>query len=199
MPSYIAFEGGEGSGKSTQARLLARRIDALFTFEPGATPLGAQLRKILLGPDEVPVGHRTEALLMAADRSQHMEELVRPALAQGRHVVSDRTAYSSMAYQGGARGLGVDHVWDLNQWALAGTWPDFIVLMDLDTDAAVRRLQGDLDRLESEGEDFHSEVASTYRAMAEGDPDRWIVIDALGTITEIEARIWAEVKDRLEP
>ena len=118
MVLYIGFEGGEGSGKSTQVRRLAATLLAtddtagppVVTHEPGATPLGVELRRLLLGTDQAPVGIRAEALLMAADRAQHMEETVRPALAAGRHVISDRTAYSSLAYQGGGRRLGIDQV-----------------------------------------------------------------------------------------
>ncbi len=199
MASYIAFEGGEGSGKSTQVHLLADRIDALVTREPGGTALGAQLRQILLGVGEAPVGIRSEALLMAADRAQHMEEVVRPALASDRHVISDRSAYSSLAYQGGARELGVENVRELNEWALQGTWPEIVVFLDVDVRDATERIVTELDRLESEGDDFHSAVSSTYRDLAAGDPERWIVVDGLGTISEIEARIWAEVGPRLQP
>lgn len=198
MPSYIAFEGGEGSGKSTQAGLLAERLDAVFTREPGGTELGLQLRQILLGIGEARVGHNAEALLMAADRAQHVEEVVAPALAAGRHVVSDRSAYSSLAYQGGARGLGVTDVRHINDWAIGGLWPHLVVLLDVSTGEATERMATVLDRLESEGDNFHAEVSRTYRTLAAEEPDRWIVINGVGTISEIEARIWAEIKHRLE-
>lgn len=198
MPSYIAFEGGEGSGKSTQVRLLAGRIDALVTREPGGTDLGAQLRQTLLGVGEAPIGHRAEALLMAADRAQHVTELIIPTLESGRHVISDRSAYSSLAYQGGARGLGIDEVRNLNNWAIDGFWPQIVVFLDVDVREASERIVTVLDRLESEGDDFHAKVSATYRSLAKAEPDKWIVIDGVGTIEDIEAQIWAEIEPRLE-
>lgn len=194
---YIAFEGGEGSGKSTQAKILAKRIDGLLTLEPGGTELGAQLRKLLLGVGEAPVGSRAETLMMAADRAQHLEELVEPALAAGRHVVSDRTAYSSLAYQGGARGLGVDAVRAVNDWAVAGRWPDVVVLLDCPAGAGPRGRRNS-DRLEQEGDEFHDIVRSTYLAVAEQEAERFIVLEANGTIDEVSERVWAAVAARFD-
>lgn len=192
---YIAFEGGEGSGKSTQARRLAKRIDAVLTHEPGNTPLGKQLRQLLLGTDEAPVGARAETLMMAADRAQHIEQVVAPALAEGRHVVSDRTAYSSLAYQGGGRKLGVEAVRGVNDWALDGHWPDVVVLLDCEPGQGPRGRPG-RDRLEQEAADFHETVHATYRAVAEAEPDRFVVLPALGTIEEVEARVWSALAAR---
>ncbi len=192
---YIAFEGGEGSGKSTQAKILAKRIDALLTLEPGGTELGAQLRKLLLGVGEAPVGSRAETLMMAADRAQHVEELVEPALQSGRHVVSDRTAYSSLAYQGGARGLGVDAVRSVNEWALAGRWPDVVVLLDCPPGAGPRGRRSS-DRLEQEGDEFHQLVHATYLELAAAEPDRFVVLEALGSIAEVSERVWSALADR---
>ncbi|MDA3039335.1 MAG: dTMP kinase, partial [Actinomycetota bacterium] len=127
----MAFEGGEGAGKSTQARRLASRIDAVITREPGGTDLGSKLRRLLLEPGQAVIGARAETLLMAADRAQHLDEVVLPALRSGRHVVSDRTAFSSLAYQGGGRDLGVDEVRAINEFALCGRWPDAVVLLDV--------------------------------------------------------------------
>ena len=124
MGLYIALEGGEGSGKSSQAKALARKLDAVLTREPGGTPLGVELRKLLLSPDLPSVSARAEALMMAADRAEHMAVVVEPALAAGRHVVSDRSVYSSLAYQGGARALGVEAVLAMNEFALNGRLPD---------------------------------------------------------------------------
>ncbi len=194
---YIAFEGGEGSGKSTQARVLARRIDAVLTHEPGKTPLGAQLRQLLLGTDQAPVGARAETLMMAADRAQHIEQVVAPALTDGRHVVSDRTAYSSLAYQGGGRGLGVDAVRTVNDWALDGHWPDVVVLLDCPPGQGPRGRPGN-DRLEQEAADFHEAVRTTYLAVADEEPERFIVLPALGTIDEVADRVWAALTDRFE-
>ncbi len=200
--AYLAFEGGEGSGKSTQARLLAARLDAVLTREPGGTPLGAKLRTLLLDPGQDPVGPRAETLLMAADRAQHIRDVVAPALAQGRHVVSDRSVYSSLAYQGGGRQLGVDNVRRLNDWALDGCWPDLVVLLDLDPETADQRLDRvagldrSLDRLEQEDRSFHQLVRGVFLELANGDRN-WIMIPAHDTIEAVEAKIWAAVEPRL--
>ncbi|MGF1595558.1 MAG: dTMP kinase [Acidimicrobiales bacterium] len=189
--TYIAFEGGEGSGKSTQARLLAERLGALLTREPGATELGSRLRALLLESGQAPIGVRAETLLMAADRAQHVIEVVGPALAAGRHVVSDRSVYSSLAYQGGGRGLGIEEVRRINEWALDGCWPDLVVLLDVDTATARGRLDRTLDRLEREDQDFHDRVRCAYREMA-GD-DRWLTFDAAAPIDELADRIHSAV------
>lgn len=195
---YIAFEGGEGSGKSTQARLLAKRLDAIVTREPGGTELGAQLRSLLLDPGQAPVGARAETLMMAADRAQHIHQLVRPALEAGRHVVSDRTVFSSLAYQGGGRELGVDAVRQLNEWALDGCWPDLVILLDLAPADAGDRLRRGLDRLEQEAQSFHDRVRSTYLELAAGD-DGWRVIDASATIEVVADAVWRSVEPMLVP
>lgn len=206
MSLYIAFEGGEGSGKSTQVRLLARTLSEpehstagppVVTHEPGATPLGRQLRLLLLDVDQAPVGIRAEALLMAADRAQHMEEVVGPALAAGRHVISDRTAFSSLAYQGGGRRLGVDAVRSVNEWALDGLWPDVVLLLDCPPAAAAARRSRTLDRLESENGGFHDRVHRTFGELAADDPERWVVIDAEQSIEEVAAAVWEAVAVRL--
>lgn len=206
MALYIAFEGGEGSGKSTQVRLLARALSEpghaasgppVVTHEPGATPLGRQLRQLLLDLDQAPVGVRAEALLMAADRAQHMEEVVRPALAAGRHVISDRTAFSSLAYQGGGRRLGVEDVRAVNDWALDGLWPDLVLLLDCPPAAAAARRSRTLDRLESENGGFHERVQATFGQLAADDPERWVVIDASQSIEAVAAAVWAAVVSRL--
>lgn len=209
MALYIAFEGGEGCGKSTQVRLLAKALTEptfvtpagppVVTHEPGATPLGRELRRLLLDVDQAPVGRRAEALLMAADRAQHMDEVVRPALEAGRHVISDRTAFSSLAYQGGGRRLGVEDVRTVNQWALDGLWPDLVVLLDCSPAAAASRRSRALDRLESEVDGFHERVHQTFVELAADDPDRWVVIDGSASIEDVAAAVWQVVRDRLEP
>lgn len=196
MATYIAFEGGEGSGKSTQAKVLAERLGAVLTREPGATPLGAKLRALLLDPGEAPVSPRAETLLMAADRAQHMAEVVEPSLAAGRHVVSDRSVFSSLAYQGGGRQLGVDAVWRVNDWALDGRWPDVVVFLDIDPSDAAGRLDRALDRLEQEGDAFHQRVWAAYRELAT-DPRRWVTVPAAGTIESVGEAVWAAVEPRL--
>lgn len=188
---YVAFEGGEGSGKSTQARLLADRVGARVTREPGATRLGAELRRLVLNPDEAPVGARAETLMMAADRAQHLEELVLPSLAAGQHVVSDRSAYSSLAYQGGGRELGVEQVRKLNDWAVAGRWPDAVVLLDMSPAAAQTRLDRTLDRLEQEADTFHQRVQDTFRDLAASEPAIWHIVPGDGSIDEVAAAVWS--------
>ncbi|MCP5030522.1 MAG: dTMP kinase [Actinomycetia bacterium] len=190
--AYIVFEGGEGSGKSTQAQVLAERLDAVLTREPGATELGAQLRKLLLEPGQAPVEARAETLLMAADRAQHMTQIVKPALDAGRHVVADRSLFSSLAYQGGGRCLGVDEVRRLNAWAIDGCWPDVVVLLDLSLDAARRRLDRGLDRLEQEDAAFHERVRSTYLELA-AKADNWIVLDGDQSIDAVTEAVWSSI------
>lgn len=191
----IVFEGGEGSGKSTQAARLARRLGALLTREPGGTAVGGRIRAIVLdagvGPDLDP---RAEALLMAADRAQHVAEVVGPALASGRDVVSDRFSGSTLAYQGYARGLPLEELAGLSRWATGGLEPDVVILLDAAPALAVDRLTGAPDRMESAGTDFHRRVAEGYRALAAAEPERWRVVDAAGTVEEVEARVVAAVE-----
>ncbi len=202
MALYIVFEGGEGSGKSTQARILAERLDAVLTREPGGTPLGARLRALLLHTKEadegVSIGARAEALMMAADRAQHIDDVVRPALAAGRHVVSDRSAYSSMAYQGGGRQLGIDAIGRLSDWAIDGQWPDVVVVLDVDSDTAGQRLDRSLDRIEQAGDEFHKRVAGAFTEMAAADPERWLVVDGHGSIDEVAEAVWKALEPRLQ-
>ncbi len=203
MALYIAFEGGEGSGKSTQARLLAKRLferdgeTPVVTHEPGATALGQQLRQLLLGVDQAPLGPRAETLMMAADRAQHMVEVVRPALDGGRHVISDRTAYSSLAYQGGGRGLGVDQVRMVNDWALDGLWPDVVLLLDCAPADVAGRLDRALDRLEAEATASHDRTRATFLSLAESESERWVVVDASASIDEVAEIVWSAVEERL--
>lgn len=194
---FIAFEGGEGCGKSTQARLLAERIDAVLTREPGGTPIGAEIRGIVLAADDNGLVDRAEALLMAADRAQHVATVVRPALATGRHVVTDRYLPSSVAYQGDGRGLGAEVVRDLSLWATEGLQPDLVVLLTVTEVEARARIGTGRDRLEKAGADLHTAVARSYAAQAEADPDRWVVLDGGGTVAEVRARVDAAVAARL--
>ena len=198
---FIAVEGADGTGKSTQARLLADRLGALFTREPGGTPLGEQIRDLVLDPaSEAPVD-RAEALLMAAARAQHVDLVVAPALAAGRDVVSDRYVASSIAYQGHGRGLGAGPVAEVNQFATGGLTPDLVVLIEMAPPLAGRRLgddrKGELDRIEQAGGDLQAVVADAYRAMAMADPDRWVIIDGDGTVDEVAVRVAETVDARL--
>ncbi len=196
---FVAFEGGEAAGKSTQARRLAARLDALHTFEPGATVAGATIRSILLDPATGDLDPRTEALLMAADRAEHVAAEVEPALAAGRHVVTDRYLYSSVAYQAHGRGLDPTQVRDLSLWATGGLQPDLVVFLDLPVEVARARVHDVApDRLEAEEAGFHERVRAGFQAQAGADPDRWLVIDASRAADAIETDIWAAVTALVE-
>ena len=186
---WIAFEGGEGSGKSTQAARLAEALDAVLTREPGGTTVGQRVREVLLDPSVAGMDPRAEALLMAADRAQHVAEVVRPALAEGRSVVSDRSAYSSLAYQGVGRDLGVEAIRSLCGWATEELWPDLAILLDVPTDVTDGRRKDPPDRMESAGADFHARVADGFRALAAEEPTRWLVVDGTGAVDEVADRV----------
>lgn len=196
---FIAFEGGEGTGKSTQARLLAEHLGALLTREPGGTAIGGTIRSIVLAADDNGLVDRAEALLMAADRAQHVAEVVRPALATGRDVVTDRYLGSSIAYQGFGRGLPVEEVRDLSLWATDGLLPDLVVLLEVDAAQARARIGHGRDRLENAGDDFHAAVEAGFRELAGEDPARWVVVDGGGTVAEVEERVLAVASERLGP
>jgi dTMP kinase len=194
---FIVFEGGEASGKSTQSVRLARRLGALHTREPGGTAIGAALRELLLDARTTGLDDRAEALLMAADRAQHVVEVIRPALAAGRHVVSDRYIDSSLAYQGYGRGLPVAELRRLSAWAAADLWPDLVVLLDVPPGVAARRSGAAPDRLEAAGEQFHDRVVRGYRALASTDAARWVTVDGSAPPDEVEAAVWSAVVTRL--
>ncbi|MDY7105230.1 MAG: dTMP kinase [Actinomycetota bacterium] len=194
---FVALEGVEGAGKSTQARLLAERLDAVLTREPGATGLGARIRELVLDADGPDVGVRAEALLMAADRAQHVEELVRPTVEAGRHVVSDRYLYSSVAYQGHGRGLPPDEVRRLSEWATDGFHADLVVLVEVPVELGASRLAGPRDRIERSASGFWASVADGFRAQAEADPARWAVVDGAGPVEAVARSIAAVVDERL--
>jgi dTMP kinase len=180
--AFVVFEGGDGVGKSTQVDLLVRRLAAtgrevVTTFEPGATRLGALLRGVLLHGDAGDVGARTEALLYAADKAEHLHEVVRPALARGAVVVCDRYVDSMVAYQGAGRVLDPDEVERIARWATGDLRPDLTVLLDLGPEEGLRGLT-EPDRLESAGLDFHARARSFFLALAERDPDRYLVLPA---------------------
>lgn len=193
----IAFEGGEGSGKSTQARLLAERLGAVLTHEPGATALGARLRELLLDPSAA-VDVRTEALLMAADRAQHLAEIVAPALAKGQDVVTDRYLYSSLAYQSYGRGLDRREVRELSAFAGAPE-ADVVVFITVSAAERARRMKAVPDRIEASGADFHRRVEDGFHALAEADPHRWVVVDGDGPIAEIAEKVWSAVQSHSLP
>jgi dTMP kinase len=197
-PVYIAFEGAEGCGKSTQARRLAEAIGAVLTRETGGTAIGRRLREILHDTDVTDLNDHAETLIVAADRAQHLAEVVRPSLVSGRHVVSDRSVYSTLAYQGYGRGLPVDEVRAINQWAIDDTWPDLVVLLTVPEHITAERMRKrELDRFEQAGGEFHARVQAGFAAMAEADPDRWVVVDASGAPDDVSRTIRAAVTDRL--
>ncbi len=196
--TFIAFEGGEACGKSTQSARLAAALGAVLTREPGGTEIGAKLRAVLLDPATRNLSDRAEALLMAADRAQHVAEVVEPALAAGRHVVTDRFAGSSIAYQGFGRGLEVEEIRRLSLWATGGVWPDLIVFLEVPEAESDRRLGAARDRMEAEPAAFHTAVIEGFRAQAKAEPERWVVIDGSGTIDEVASAVAAAVAERLQ-
>ena len=195
---FIAFEGGEACGQSTQAARLAEALGAVLTHEPGGTAIGARVRALVLDPATEGLADRAEALLMAADRAQHVAEVVAPALAAGRHVVTDRFAGSSIAYQGSGRGLPVEDVRRISEWATDGVWPDLVVLLEVPAEVAEARLGRSRDRMEAEPAAFHRSVLDGFRAQAEAEPRRWAVVDGTGTVEEVEAAVRRVVAERLQ-
>jgi dTMP kinase len=196
-PRYVALEGAEGCGKSTQAARLAGALGAVLTRETGGTEVGRRLREILHDVEVDDLDDRAEALITAADRAQHIARIVRPALVAGRTVVSDRSVYSTLAYQGYGRGLDLAELHRINDWAIDGLWPSLVVLLDAPADVLAARLHGrELDRFEREGEEFHDRVIDGYRTMADAEPDRWVVVAADGEPDKIAARVLEAVEER---
>jgi len=180
---FVAFEGGEGAGKSTQVRRLAEWLTAqgrevVVTHEPGDTPLGASLRRLLLDHEAGPLAPRTEALLFAADRAQHVADVVRPALTRGAVVITDRYVDSSLAYQGAGRSLDVADVAELSVWATDGLVPDLTIVLDLPPTVGLARVPGIADQMEAEPLAFHERVRAGFLALAAAEPHRYLVVDA---------------------
>ena len=193
---FIAFEGGDGAGKSTQVALLREALEVAgrtvtVTRQPGGTTLGREIRDLVLHGDHV--APRAEALLFAADKAHHVDQLIRPALDRGEVVLTDRYTDSSVAYQGAGRDLGAQEIHDLNMWAVDDLVPDLTVVVDVSA-AEGRRRRGDVhDRLEAEEDTFHEAIRAHYLAMAQGNPQRYVVVD--GTLGPDE--IHAQVVERL--
>ncbi|MCU1387833.1 MAG: tmk [Ilumatobacteraceae bacterium] len=195
---YIALEGAEACGKSTHAVRLADDLGAVLTRETGGTRIGAAIREILHDTDNHELSDHAEVLLIAADRAQHLAEVIRPSLAQGRHVVSDRSAYSSLAYQGYGRGVPIDVVRSTSDWALDGTWPELVLLIDVPPEILAQRMSSrDLDRFEQADAAFHDRVRAGFATMAAADPQHWLVIDGTGSMDDVAAIIRSTVRDRL--
>ncbi len=193
---FIAFEGGDGAGKSTQVRLLCQWLEGLghtvvVTREPGGTEFGRTVRELVLHGDHV--APRAEALLFAADRAHHVETKIRPALERGEVVITDRYMDSSIAYQGAGRHLGVDEVRGLNLWATGGLVPGLTVLVDLPAEIGRTRRGGVHDRLESESAGFHRAVRDLFLTLAGDDPGRYLVVDGELATEQIHQLVRARV------
>jgi len=197
--TFITFEGIEGSGKSTQAaRLKAfleeQGLEVLVTREPGGSPIGEQIRHVLLDPGNHGMVPLAELLLYEASRCQHVEAVIRPALDRGNAVICDRFFDASTAYQGYARGLGIKMVGELNLVATGGRKPDLTIVLDLPVEMGLRRLGRNLDRIEREAVEFHERVRQGYLRIAEDEPDRVKVVNAAGTVDDT----FSDVKDLVE-
>jgi dTMP kinase len=199
---FVVLEGGDGSGKSTQMPRLAEwlrdrfDVDVVMTREPGGTPLGRTLRALVLEGQES-IDPNTEALLMAADRAQHVAEVIRPAVARGAWVLSDRHVPSSLVYQGVVRGIGVDAIAEVNAWATSGLAPGLVIVLDVSEEVAATRRPGAPDRLEREGDAFHARVRAAYRDLAAARD--WCLVDGSGSPDAVAARVAAAVTERLAP
>lgn len=198
---FIAFEGGDGAGKSTQAARLAEALESrglkvLRTREPGGTPVGEKLRSLVLDHGNGHIDAHTEALIFAASRAAHASQVIRPALEQGEIVLTDRYIDSSVAYQGAGRDLGTDAVRSINEWATSGLQPDLTVLLDVDPGVGRRRrTAGDAaeDRLESEADDFHTRIRNAFLELAAIHPDAYLVLPAHLPVADLAAQILARV------
>jgi dTMP kinase len=207
---FIVLEGPDGAGKSVQARLLADRLGArgltvTYTREPGGTGLGEQVRRIINDPGPTPRGPKADVLLFSAARAQHVDEVIRPALAAGHVVVCDRYATSTMAYQGYGSGMDLDLLGRIGDWVTGSLQPDLVILLDVSPRTGLaRRAAGDageLTRWEDESRfdlAFHTRVREGYLEMAAADPGRWVVIDGAGTQAEVAAAVDRALERLLE-
>ena len=198
MARFITFEGGEGSGKSTQARLLlqkleARHVPAMLTRDPGGTAVGDELRTALKRKQGAPIAPRTELFLFAASRAQLVAEVIRPALEAGKAVLCDRFTHSTTVYQGYGRGLDLSVIELVNNMATMGLSPDLIVLLDIMPEQGLTRKRSLDDRFELEDLPFHRRVRDGYLKLAAAEPDRWLVIDASLPRDEVAGTIWERV------
>ncbi|WP_206062892.1 dTMP kinase [Nocardioides piscis] len=198
---FVCFEGGEGAGKSTQSRLLERwLVDAghtvVLTFEPGDTAVGRSLRQIVLDPATGDLSHRTEVLLYAADKAEHVDTVVLPALARGEVVITDRYVDSALAYQGAGRDLALAEVEHVNRWATADLRPHLTVVLDVEPSAGLGRFEG-RDRIEGQSLEFHQRVRQGFLDLAAADPDHYLVLDARAAVDDIAAAIRERVAGML--
>ncbi|MGI8407463.1 MAG: dTMP kinase [Actinomycetota bacterium] len=191
---FVVFEGGEGAGKTTQIEAFVKSLEAqgrdvVATREPGGTALGARIRELLLDPENPTMDERAEALLYAADRAQHVSEIIKPSLDAGKIVVSDRFIDSSLAYQGLARGLGLEEIYRLSEFATCGLMPDIVFYMCVEPEEGMRRVGASRDRMEQEDDGFHERVGAAYLEIAERYPRRFVVIDGARPQSEVHADI----------
>jgi dTMP kinase len=198
---FIAFEGGEGTGKSTQSKLLAKWLEeqgkkVVLTHEPGGSDLGKELRHILLGHQTGDISPRAEALIFAADRAHHVYQVIRPALERGDVVITDRYFDSSAAYQGAGRVLNPSEVARISRWATESLYPTLTILIDIPAEVGLNRLQSK-DRLESQPLDFHERVRQEFLQIAMMDPERYFVVNGMQSVYEIQNQIIARVKEIL--
>jgi dTMP kinase len=198
---FVCFEGGEGAGKSTQARALAttleeRGLHTLLTFEPGDTPVGKEVRRIVLDPATGELSDRTEVLLYAADKAEHVDTVVLPALARGEVVITDRYVDSTLAYQGAGRTLATEEVERVARWATHDLRPHLTVVLDVDPEHGFGRF-AERDRIEGESPEFHRRVRAAFVEMASADPDHYLVIDAGRSAAEIADEVLARVEPLL--
>jgi len=202
---FVTFEGPEGSGKTTQAHRLAEWLrrqgrEVVLTREPGGTPIGDQIRAVLHSAHNTEMDALTEILLYSASRAQHAAEKIRPALASGEIVISDRYADSTYAYQGYGRGLKLSTLREITEIATGGLQPDLTIYIDLTPEEGLRRRRlsgGEWNRLDAEPLDFHHRVRSGYLELAALEPRRWVLINGDGTVAEVESKVHAAVEARL--
>jgi dTMP kinase len=199
---FVCFEGGEGAGKSTQSQLLRQRLETaghgvVLTREPGATPVGAEVRRIVLDPTTGELADRTEALLYAADKAEHIHAVVRPALERGDVVITDRYVDSTLAYQGAGRDLDAGDLEWVARWATEDLRPHLTVLLDLDPAQGLTRFD-ERDRIEGESIEFHQRVRNAFLALADADPEHYLVLDARAPVEEIADDVHARLAPLLE-
>lgn len=203
---FITFEGPDGSGKSTIIKKVYEKLvndgfDIILTREPGGTPIAEKIRDIILDNSNVALDARTEALLYAASRRQHLVEKIRPALKEGKIVLCDRFLDSSLAYQGGGRNLGVQNVLNINLFATENTYPDLTLFFDVDPELGLKRVSQDkkrvADRLDNENENFHEKVYSTFKEIVNTNSQRIITIDASKSIEEVTECAYRTIKEKL--
>ena len=206
MSLFITFEGGEGSGKSSAMKEVAARLEKegipfIVTREPGGTPIAEEIRGVILDKKNTAMDPRTEALLYAASRRQHLVEKVWPALKEGKLVLCDRFLDSSLVYQGGARGLGIDQILSINLFATEGSFPDLTLLFDIEPEAGLERIAAnkgrEVNRLDLEKMAFHHAVRAGFHELAKRYPERYVVLDASKPLAEVVEDAYQAIKNRL--